>query len=424
MKSLRNATIVMASALVLVACNDMSVEKPEIHLSVSETSAPVFTASLADISGTRVGMNKVDDAYKTYWEEGDEVLIVSVRMDGETPVVAYSYYEVIPQINSAIAHLIINNGSVEPVEDAEYYYAYYPSDCLDLESGAVCLPSQVVDFENPALPMYAESSSTNLYFTNLCSVLQFNLSTKYDSAEIESVRICSGEKGLSGQFCIVDNGNGDIPYLEEDMAFETTKCIEGAFETPLLLSSDAPTSIFFMLPVNTYEEGDLSLELTAYGCTKVLTLQKELSLNRAEVTAFDLNIDFWQSIGTGMLDVALSSFYTEGSISVEIEQLFGSMSFRVNTPKESFFGNNDDYLYLTVLKEAPYVSFSDYSLLYVPDLMRQYISDRGKNVISGYQVNGLPESIVLKPEEVITGPSTGYADDGTITITFPTEAAD
>ena len=386
MKTARFTLAIFAAAAMLVSC-----EKQEIL-----REAPAFTVSISDDAATKVGMDLDGSVYKLYWECGDEVAVWSSNGTDE----AWSTYVINSvSVDPSKALLEFAYGS-EPVSDATVYKAYYPNSMVDDTDHTLSIPAGF-NSNTFKLPLYAESESTTMTFTGLCSVLRFNLSSDDEDILISEAALVRTGGNLSGA-CSVATVDGKSVLQPE--AGDTDNEIAVIYEDSINISTD-PVSVTIPVFAGDYAANDLSLRLTVdEGIVRTLNLKQALTARRSTVHSFDLNVDFWNPLGNGTFRDSYV-FYHFTHYDAAVDQLIGSDDvFRVHAPYSS-------YIYLTVDTETDLVTYPDFYAFYSSNYGREVYalhpsrfnsmpddSYWAHNKVLSYQTGGgLPAVIQLAP---------------------------
>ncbi len=238
MKNLRILLSLMALSLLTGAClpnTDLPVRSNENRL----------TATIGDASATKTMLTPEEDGVsKVYWSEEDKI---GVYVDGDP--------------NKYVYRLVDGAGTKKAVfsgfGSGASYIAVYPETAgsgLIGDSVSLTLPAEQHytrgTFENGSYPMVAVSTTTDLSFRNLCSVLKLSLTGNHIVTGLvfrtndESVKV-SGPATVS----LADPGNPEL-ILSED------GCDSLVFQVDnLMLDNEKPTDFFLVLPAQTYKDG-------------------------------------------------------------------------------------------------------------------------------------------------------------------------
>lgn len=116
------------------------------------------------------------------------------------------------------------------------------------------------------MPMYAQSSTTNLNFKNLCAVLK--IVVKDDSIEsVKSIKVSSANKATSGFFSV----NNNTAVLEEPDAIENAITVTYANA----VATTAEGVVFYVaIPAQTYRE--LKVDLSSNGTDYIKSMKTKV----------------------------------------------------------------------------------------------------------------------------------------------------
>ena len=228
----------MALSLLTAAClpnTDLPVRPNENRL----------TATIGDTPATRTILSPEEDGVsKVYWSEGDKI---GVYVDGDP--------------NKYVYRLVDGVGTKKAVfsgfgSGASYIAVYPETAALGLSGDSVTLTLPAEQhytrgtFENGSYPMVAVSTTTDLSFCNLCSVLKLSLTGNNIVTGLvfrtndESVKV-TGPATVS----LADPGNPELILSEEG-------CDSLVFQVDnLMLDNEKPTDFYLVLPAQTYKGG-------------------------------------------------------------------------------------------------------------------------------------------------------------------------
>ena len=172
--------------------------------------------------------------------------------------------------------------SVEGDAGEAPYRAVYPASAAN-DDGTVELPVVQVteDGSLTGFPMYAQGSSTNLNFKNLCGVLRMRL--QKSGVSITAIEV-TGDIELTGDYNVVYSGG--VPTLE--YSGHGTKTTMMTCNTPQSIANQKDFYIF--LPVHTYSAGMRIRIYSSDGgvCTKTVSAGNSVRIQRAKITTITL----------------------------------------------------------------------------------------------------------------------------------------
>ncbi len=215
-----------------------------------------------------------DDQYVS-WEPGDRIYInekeYEVVIDESDPEVAY----------------------VENVEEAEIYVAVYYSSVFERDKNRLVLSIPQYQTYRPggfgqyANTMVAASTTTDLFFYNVASVLK--LGVKGEGSVLKSLSIAgnNGEQ-VSGWFAITLDDLNNLPEkcelseLEDELSQNKRYTVELQFENGIQLSENAQY-VYVVLPAKTYEKGFTVTLADTEGRVCVQSTDKSVTTKRSEI---------------------------------------------------------------------------------------------------------------------------------------------
>lgn len=220
------------------------------------TSTKVFTATIESDGNTRTTL--VDKTPN--WELGDEISI-----DGH-----------IYTANSAgTSSTFAGTDATESI-----HHAYFPADIYN--NGVPTLPATYTYTEGKFnMPMYAESSTTNLAFKNICGVLAITIPNS-QMASVSSITI-SSDKRMNGEFSANEDG---IMSFASDASTEADKIVTLIFPTKKEISN----SETFYVPIPTATHNPLTIVVTNGTTAKTMTTRTLAGVNVERNKIY--NIDF------------------------------------------------------------------------------------------------------------------------------------
>ena len=247
--------------------------------------ALIFTATMEEAEGARATFNATDKCAE--WEEGDQISI-----NGKT----YSAQEA---------------GTITTFEaDAEgatgpTYNAYFPANLYN--NGTPTLPANVsetwVDSQFN-MPMYANSTTTELAFKNLCGVLKITVNSG-QLASVKCITVSSTNCAISGAFTVTDNAAvlTDASITANTLTLTYTDAV----------TTDATGKVFYVaIPAQTYK--NLSIAVSDGTTTKVMTTKADQDITVARNTIYPINFNGQPTTG--------KAFATDPSCDVNWVQLW------------------------------------------------------------------------------------------------------
>ena len=174
---------IAAAAIVALSACTKEETAPEVI-----TSDDTFTATIE--AGTKTTLGTGDDARKVFWENGDKININGVIYTGT------------PADGNATKASFDKVGDTPAAADGEgKFNAYYPAGLYN--GGTPTLPAtqtyEAGKISN--LPMYAQSTTHDLKFANLCGVIALTLK---GTKSVKNITVTS-TANLCGAFTVTDN---------------------------------------------------------------------------------------------------------------------------------------------------------------------------------------------------------------------------
>lgn len=190
-----------------------------------------FTASIEGCIDTRATLV----SNKPNWEAGDVISI-----DGHD-------YEA---SSSGVTTPFTGTGATETT-----HHAYFPASIYN--GGTPTLPA-VQSYEEGKfnMPMYAESSTEELEFKNICTVLAVSVSNA-DIDQVKAIKVASTSKALSGAFTVASDGTMTMTAPDDASKTVTLTC-----ETAVSMTT-AEKVFYIAIPAQTYS--DLKIYVSSDG---------------------------------------------------------------------------------------------------------------------------------------------------------------
>lgn len=229
-----------------------------------EVSSPrTFTATIEGgepATKTLLENGGATDPRNVLWKDGD---VVKIGAAGEYTA---------GSLSSGDKTAVLTGDGAGKIGDV--YKGYYPKD-LYYDATRVNLP-QTQYYESPTagdgnrvvaahLPMYAESSTTDLPFKNLCAVLSLKLT---GTKTVTRVTVQSSSKALRSYFTVDWNGGDPTMTTTYGSSYGTvtldcsTRVSGGSVQL-----SDTPVEFCIAIPPGTYAKNELTV--TVYGSAVV-----------------------------------------------------------------------------------------------------------------------------------------------------------
>lgn len=223
-------TFVAFSAAILAGCSKFNTETID--------SVQTFSACIGDVTKTTLSGGKV------FWEVDDEILVNGVAFLA-TP-------DENNQAKATFRKADPFGPDAEPDSNGMYVATFACS--FDSESGKGTIPDAVTFSGTDAIqaPMIAMGSSTELFFKNICSVIEVTLK---GSETVQRIELSANGKALSGEFTIPD---GQTAVMSETFG---SAALEFGAGFPL----DSKGSVFrIAVPAGSYD--GLNIKVTDIAC--------------------------------------------------------------------------------------------------------------------------------------------------------------
>lgn len=286
MKHFFYAFFIVTLSLLASACQRMAEQDSPVH-----RTTHTITATLEGKTDTKTVLSEPDEngIYYPYWSVGDAV---AVYVDGINK----------PDTYSLVSGAGTGKGSFSGTLFGSRLVALYPA-ADKTEEG---LKDNLLTFELPAtqkyvmgsfgkdaFPMLAVSTSSDLSFKNLCSVLKVSMTGR---ETIKSIKFISNDSwmSVSGK-AIVRTDFSSEPLLEmaDDGSPEVIlEC--GSVE----LDPTVPTDFFLVIPPGTYH-GGFTIEIKTYNGQVTRSTTKDITFGRSQFRA----IPPFECVGSGEVDL-------------------------------------------------------------------------------------------------------------------------
>lgn len=255
--TMKKYMLIAAAAIIAIsACTKESgiVDKEESR------SSDYFTASIEKTDITRATFDA--GAKCASWQAGDTISIDSklyIAMEEGT---------------------VTTFAAIGQAAGGSTHKAYFPASLCDAEQNLV-LPSTISGEYVEGrfnMPMYAQSTTKDLAFKNLCGVLKITVKSS-EIDKVKSIRISSQSRALSGKFTVRDNA----AVLTDRLTIANT--LEVIYDTAVPL--DAEGKVFYIaVPVETYR--DLWIDVSNGSDHLVMATKTEAEIAIARNTIYPI----------------------------------------------------------------------------------------------------------------------------------------
>lgn len=271
MKRLYNTILASVLLLAISACEENEIDR---NAPVEDMAVRNTLTAFIENGDTRTTLNETSrGTYKPYWSEGDAI---GVMIDGkETP----SRYDLSEGAGTS-------QGTFTGFVKGSSYVAYYPYDnvlSLKEDNLSVFLPFEqryVEDsFGADSYPMVAVSTTEELDFRNLCSVLRISIT---GTEMVESIIFKANDENVkvSGKAFIDTQYDKDPVLVMSEDALSQVSLICGGHT----LNSSKATDFHIVVPAQTYKGGfTITVSTTSGVMTK--TTESDIVMERSQLRA-------------------------------------------------------------------------------------------------------------------------------------------
>lgn len=212
----------LIAAIAAVSASFLSASCAKQELSESAYQGRIFSADIEQASVK----TSITSEFKVNWDASDQINICG------------AIYSASPRSDASRAHFTLVSGTAPNAP----YKAIFPASLYN--EGSFELPA-VQDYSAGKFnaPMYAESSTEDLLFKNICGVLRFSLK---GTEKIRSIAVTANE-AICGAFTISNAKSINLTGTNKTVVLD---CKEG-----VQLNTSKATDFFIYLPPNTYSAG-------------------------------------------------------------------------------------------------------------------------------------------------------------------------
>ena len=280
----KNVLFVVLCAIALGAC----VKEEIVENGDSAGSRIVFTAKTEAASRTMLSGND-SDGYDVLWQSGDSITVV----DGALHAGVYTTTSTTTRGEFTYAR-----GTEANTPD---YKAYYPASIYN--GGTPTLPdTQAYTEGNIAQsPMYAESSTPSLSFTNLCGILRLRITTSQGTQNVRYITV-SADEPMSGAFSFSENA----AVISSGTAGVTLDC--GPSGTAI--GSEAK-DFYIAVPANTYSNLKITVTTSSFA-QQTKTANKAIVVSRSQITPVSLGFNNLEVAYTNLSALETANSYIVG----------------------------------------------------------------------------------------------------------------
>ena len=206
--------------------------------------ALVFTAIMENSEATRATFDNTEKC--AAWEAGDQISINGKKYSAQ-------------EAGTTTTFEADNEGAT-----GETYNAYFPADLYD--GTTATLPTTQTYKEGKFnMPMYAESTTNELEFKNLCAVLAIKISPEGEGKTVKSIKVTSDKK-MNGTFTVIDNK----AVLGED---GTNAVVLKSYEA-VRIKADESRVFYIAIPAQEYQYLNIFLSADGKTYTEAMATKK------------------------------------------------------------------------------------------------------------------------------------------------------
>ena len=252
------------AAFALTSCQQ------DITFEENKPEGLVFTAT-TEIPATKT---ELDGSLNVIWQAGDQIGIISNSNPGiyET--------ETGGSTKASFSFKELTEATTAP------FYAFYPTSLFTTSTFVLPATQSYVAGNISGNPMYAESSTTNLSFKNLCGIIKLNISTTQTGKKVRKI-VLSADQGMSGEISNVATLGTDPTAAVSGTAGVTLDCGTEGVE---IGSTAIP--FYIAVPAADYENLAITVETTdGLQQTKKLKIGEKVSVTRSRITVISLTFN-------------------------------------------------------------------------------------------------------------------------------------
>ena len=226
--------------------------------------AQVFTATMEDGITTKVTFDATNKC--ALWEVGD-----AISIDGHT----YSAEQ------AGASSTFTGSGATEST-----HHAYFPANLYN--GGTPTLPAELAYAEGKFnMPMYAESSSLDLSFKNLCGVLAITVNGS-DFTSVSSIEV-SSDKQMNGEFTATADG---VLTFASTTLTDALKRVTLTFASAKAIAWDGSATFYIPVPAGTHNP--LTIDISNGTITKTMVTKKSggVTVERNKVYSIDFGHNY------------------------------------------------------------------------------------------------------------------------------------
>ena len=250
------------AAFALTSCQQ------DITFEENKPEGLVFTAT-TEIPTTKTAL---DASLKVVWQAGDEIVIV----DGDSYIGTYTT-TASGDTKATFTHHSGSEATTSP------YKAWYPTTLYNNKTFVLPATQTYTAGNIAGNPMYAESSTTNLSFKNLCGIIKLNISTTQTGKKVRKI-VLSADQGMSGEISNAATLGTDPTAAVSGTAGITLDCGTEGVEI-----GTTAIPFYIAVPAADYENLAIKVETTdGLEQTKTLKTGEKVTVGRSMITDITL----------------------------------------------------------------------------------------------------------------------------------------
>lgn len=251
------------AAFALTSCQQ------ELTIEENKPGGVVFTAT-TEIPATKTAL---DASLNVVWQAGDEIVIV----DGDSHIGTYTT-TASGDTKATFTHHSGSEATSSP------YRAWYPTTLYNNITFVLPATQTYTAGNIAGNPMYAESSTENLSFKNICGIIRLNVSTTMADKKVRKI-ILSATQGMSGAISNAATlaSDGYIAAVSGTAGI-TLDCGKSG----VAIGTEA-TSFHFAVPANTYTGLKITV-ITTDGLFQTRTLKSDKNIVVGRSSIVDVTI--------------------------------------------------------------------------------------------------------------------------------------
>ena len=258
------------AAVSLPAC------QPELNIDGNKPAAPAVFTATTESPATKTALSQNGENYDVLWQNGDQITIVDAAATPHVGV--YQTSSTTTQGTFAYA-----SGTAVTTPD---YKAWYPETLYNAGTPTLPATQEYTAGNIKNSPMYAESSTENLSFKNICGIIRLNVSTTMPDKKVRKI-ILSATQGLSGAISNAATlaSDGYIAAVSGTAGI-TLDCGKSG----VAIGTEA-TPFHFAVPANTYTGLKITV-ITTDGDFQTRALKSDKSIVVERSSIVDVTIPF------------------------------------------------------------------------------------------------------------------------------------